>query len=238
MKKILHPANTRGTADYGWLQARYSFSFGNYFNPDRTQFGMLRVLNDDTVAGGMGFGAHPHKDMEIITIPQSGALKHKDSLNNEGIIESGEIQVMSAGSGIEHSEVNASQKEALRLFQIWVFPNEKNLEPRYDQKKIAPLLKENQFSIIVKPKLEAEEGEVWIHQNAYFSLGEFSETTETKYVLKHKNNGIYVFNINGNVIAENETLDERDAVGIWETGEISITVEKGSKVLLIEVPMN
>ncbi|KAA3622005.1 MAG: pirin family protein [Flavobacterium sp.] len=238
MKKILHPADTRGTADYGWLQARYSFSFANFFNPDRIQFGKLRVLNDDIVAPAMGFGKHPHQNMEIVTIPQEGALKHRDSMGNEGVIESGDIQIMSAGSGVEHSEINANTTQAVKLFQIWVFPEEENVSPRYDQKKIAPLLKANQFSTVVKPRTQAAADELWVHQQAWFNIGEFSETTQTDYKLNNPTNGAYIFVIDGTIVVDNETLNKRDAIGIWDTDSVSITAEKDSRVLLIEVPMN
>ncbi|MBT8263602.1 MAG: pirin family protein [Bacteroidia bacterium] len=238
MKKILHPAATRGTADYGWLQARYSFSFANFFDPNRIQFGKLRVLNDDIVAPAMGFGKHPHQNMEIVTIPQEGALKHRDSMGNEGIIESGDIQIMSAGSGVEHSEINARTNESVKLFQIWVFPEEEGVTPRYDQKKIAPLLKPNEISTVVKPKSEAGESELWVHQQAWFSLGEFSETTKTTYSLNNKTNGVYIFVIDGTIVADNETLNKRDAIGIWDTDTVTITAGKESRVLLIEIPMN
>lgn len=238
MKKILHPADTRGTADYGWLQARYSFSFANFFDPNRVQFGKLRVLNDDIVAPSMGFGKHPHQNMEIVTIPQQGALKHRDSMGNEGVIESGDIQIMSAGSGVEHSELNAKTNEAVKLFQIWVFPEEENVTPRYDQKKIAPLLKPNQFSTVVKPRSVASDDELWVHQQAWFSIGEFSETTHSEYTLNNKTNGAYIFVIDGTIVVDNETLNKRDAIGVWDTDSVSITAEKDSRVLLIEVPMN
>ncbi|RFN58480.1 pirin family protein [Marixanthomonas ophiurae] len=238
MKKILHPATSRGTANFGWLKAKYSFSFGNYFNPDRLQFGKLRVLNDDQVESAMGFGKHPHKNMEIVTIPQSGALKHQDSMGNSGIVKSGDIQVMSAGTGVEHSEVNASTTEPVTLFQIWVIPDKEDVSPRYDQKKIAPLLKDNSFSTIVKPKSEAQENELWIHQQAFFSIGTFSEKTETSYSLYNKSHCVYVFVIDGTILVDNETLNKRDAIGIWDTDTISITANGNSRVLLIETPMN
>ncbi|MEZ4779541.1 MAG: pirin family protein [Flavobacteriaceae bacterium] len=238
MKKIFHPASTRGKADYGWLQAKYSFSFANYFDPQRLQFGLLRVLNEDIVAPAMGFGRHPHQNMEIITIPQFGAVKHKDSMGNEGIVAAGDIQVMSAGSGVEHSELNASAKEPLKLFQIWVFPEEENVAPRYDQKKIASLMKPNEISTVVKPKNEANENELWVHQQAYFNLGEFTEAIETSYTLKKQGHGIYFMVIEGQVSVADEILKDRDAIGIWDTYEISFSVTKNTKVLLIEVPMN
>lgn len=238
MKKILHPRSTRGSANYGWLKANYSFSFANYFNPDRLQFGMLRVLNDDYIAPAMGFGQHPHADMEIVTIPLSGALHHKDSMGNEGIVYSGDIQVMSAGSGIEHSERNASTKDPISLLQIWIFPETKNVAPRYDQKKIASLINPNTFSTVVRPKSEASNGDLWIHQQAYFSIGEFNDSKTTTYLLKNSNQGAYIFVIKGEVLVDNEKLNEKDAIGVWDTSEVTITAEKNSKVLLIEVPMN
>jgi len=238
MKKISHPASTRGTADYGWLQANYSFSFGNYFDPERVQFGMLRVLNDDFIGPAMGFGKHPHKNMEIITIPQSGALKHKDSMGNSEVIESGEIQLMSAGSGVEHSEQNASTTEPCKLFQIWVFPETDEVEPRYQQKKIASIINQNEITTIIYPKDKAKENDLWIHQQAYFNLGEFTEKTDTTYSLKNATHGVYIFVIEGTIIIENDTLQSRDALGIWETKEIKLTAQKDSRVLLIEVPMN
>lgn len=238
MKKILHPAATRGTANYGWLQARYSFSFANYFDPNRMQFGLLRVLNDDIVSPAMGFGTHPHNNMEIVTIPQAGAVKHKDSMGNSGIVATGDIQVMSAGSGIQHSEVNASPKEELKLFQIWIMPEAQNVTPRYDQRKIADLVKPNAFSTVVRPKSEAKEDELWIHQQAYFNIGEFSEKTTTNYTVQQEGHGVYLLVIDGTILVDDETLGVRDAMGIWETKEISIIAEKDSKVLLIEVPMN
>lgn len=238
MKKILHPAASRGSADYGWLKANYSFSFANYFDPNRVQFGLLRVLNDDTVAPAMGFGKHPHQNMEIVTIPQSGGVRHKDSMGNEGVVSAGEIQVMSAGSGVEHSEINASAKDPLKLFQIWIFPEAENVQPRYDQKKIADLLSPNQINTVVKPRTEASENELWIHQQAYFNIGEFTEDKEVNYTIKKSGHGAYIMVIEGAVTVDGETLKTRDAVGIWETESIPIKVNKGSRLLLIEVPMN
>jgi quercetin 2,3-dioxygenase len=238
MEKILHPAATRGTANLGWLQARYSFSFANYFDSDRLQFGLLRVLNDDIIAPSMGFGTHAHNNMEIVTIPQFGAIKHKDSMGNEGIISSGDIQVMSAGSGVQHSEINASHEEELKLFQIWVLPETEDVIPRYDQKKIADIIRPNAFSAVVKPKSVARKNELWIHQQTYFNIGEFSKKTNTTYTLQQEGHGIYLLVIKGAAIVENEILGDRDAIGIWDTKSISMTIEKDSRVLLIEVPMN
>ncbi|MEM7186817.1 MAG: pirin family protein [Bacteroidota bacterium] len=238
MKKILHPASTRGAADYGWLQANYSFSFANYFDPNRMQFGLLRVLNDDVIAPAMGFSRHPHQNMEIITIPQEGAVKHRDSMGNEGVVAAGEIQVMSAGSGIEHSEMNASMKEPLKLFQIWMHPETEDVSPRYDQRTIADTIQPNTFSTVVRPRSEAANGDLWIHQQAYFNIGEFSEKTTTTYTLQQDGHGIYALVIVGSVEVDNERLGRRDAIGIWDTQEISFSAEAGSRVLLIETPMN
>ncbi|GEQ85964.1 hypothetical protein ULMS_14720 [Patiriisocius marinistellae] len=238
MKTILHPASTRGIANFGWLDARYSFSFANFYDPNRLQFGALRVLNDDIIAPSMGFGEHPHKNMEIITIPQSGILKHKDSMGNEGIVKAGDIQVMSAGSGIEHSEINAKDNEELSLFQLWIFSNEQNVTPRYDQKKIQPLLKTNRLTAIVKPRDKALDGEVWIHQDAYIHLGNFNKKTTTTFSLNSKAHGAYVYIINGNAEINNIKLNKRDAMGIWDVDLIEISVEKDSDLMLIEVPMN
>lgn len=238
MKKILHPSSTRGKADYGWLKANYSFSFANYFDPNRLQFGLLRVLNDDMIAPSMGFGKHPHQNMEIVTIPQSGGVRHQDSMGNEGVVSAGEIQVMSAGSGVEHSEVNASSKESLKLFQIWIFPEAQNVTPRYDQKKIADLLTPNKISTVVKPFSEANENDLWIHQQAYFNLGEFTENTETTYTLRQSGHGVYLMVIEGTATVDNDTLTARDAIGLWDISEVSISVTQGTRLLLIEVPMN
>lgn len=238
MKKILHPSSTRGKADYGWLKANYSFSFANYFDPNRLQFGLLRVLNDDMIAPSMGFGKHPHQNMEIVTIPQSGGVRHQDSMGNEGVVSAGEIQVMSAGSGVEHSEVNASSTESLKLFQIWIFPEAQNVAPRYDQKKIADLLTPNKISTVVKPFNEATENDLWIHQQAYFNLGEFTENTETTYTFRQFGHGVYLMVIEGTATVDNDTLTARDAIGLWDTSEVTISVTQGTRLLLIEVPMN
>lgn len=238
MKKIIHPAQSRGKADFGWLKARYSFSFANYFDPERVQFGALRVLNDDTVASGMGFGRHPHENMEIVTIPQRGSLKHRDSLGNEGTIISGEIQVMSAGSGVEHSEMNANRDTPLELFQIWIIPETENVQPRYDQKTIKEIILPNKLNTVVFPKNEAKEGDLWIHQQSYFNLGEFTEKNFIEYNHHRKNHGSYIFVIKGSVIIDNEIFNERDAIGIWETDGIRMSAEKNTQILLIEIPMS
>ena len=237
MNKVLHLAQERGLVSFGWLDAKYSFSFGNYYNPDKMNFGALRVLNDDTIAPAMGFGKHPHKNMEIITIVQSGALKHEDSMGNKGIIEAGDIQVMSAGSGIEHSEVNASSQNSLTLFQLWIHSQRQDVTPRYEQKKIAPLLTDNTFTTIVKPKQEALKDDIWIHQQAYISIGNFSNETQTNYSMQQSQNGVYIMVIEGSIVVADQTLQHRDAIGIWNTQSVDISITKNSKVLIVEVPM-
>jgi len=237
MNKVLHIAQERGLVSFGWLDAKYSFSFGNYFNPDKMNFGALRVLNDDTIAPAMGFGKHPHKNMEIITIVQSGALKHEDSMGNKGIIEAGDIQVMSAGSGIEHSEVNASSQNSLTLFQLWIHSQRQDVTPRYEQKKIAPLLTDNTFTTIVKPKQEALKDDIWIHQQAYISIGNFSNETQTNYSMKQSQNGVYIMVIEGSIAVADQALQHRDAIGLWNTNSVDMTITKNSKVLVVEVPM-
>ena len=237
MNKVLHIAQERGLVSFGWLEAKYSFSFGNYYNPEKMNFGALRVLNDDTIAPAMGFGKHPHKNMEIITIVQSGALKHEDSMGNKGIIEAGDIQVMSAGSGIEHSEVNASSQNSLTLFQLWIHSQRQDVTPRYEQKKIAPLLTDNAFTTIVKPKQEALKDDIWIHQQAYISIGDFSNETQTNYSMQQNQNGVYIMVIEGSIVVADQTLQHRDAIGIWNTQSVDISITKNSKVLIVEVPM-
>ena len=236
MKKIFHGASARGEANHGWLHAKHSFSFANYFNPERIQFGALRVLNDDTVAPGMGFGTHPHDNMEIITIPLEGALEHKDSMDNVGVIEADEIQVMSAGTGVYHSEYNRNKDQAVSLLQIWVFPNEQNVKPRYDQKNIKDLKKVNALYPVVTPDPEAPG--MWIHQDAWFHMGDFDTTTELEYDLHKKGNGVYAFLIEGTAEIAGETLQKRDALGVWDTDGFSLKANPHSRILLIEVPKN
>ena len=234
MKKVFHPASSRGAADHGWLQAKHSFSFANYYNSERVQFGALRVLNDDIIAPGMGFGTHPHDNMEIITIPLDGALEHKDSLDNIGVIETDEIQVMSAGSGVYHSEYNKNKDQSVSLLQIWVFPNKKNVTPRYDQKNIKDLKKVNSFYPIVTPNQNGPG--MWIHQDAWFHLGEFDKETRINYNINKKGNGVYAFLIEGSVQIDGESLEKRDALGIWDTEKFELLANQNSRILLIEVP--
>ena len=235
MNSVLHKANTRGSANHGWLKANHSFSFANYYNPERMHFGVLRVLNDDTIAASRGFGTHPHDNMEIITIPLEGDLKHEDNMGNGTIIKKGDIQVMSAGTGITHSEFNANNNSEVKLLQIWLFPNKKNVEPRYDQIEIKSISKKNKFNQILSPFKE-DQG-VWIHQNAWFHLGTFDKTTAVDYNTKNENNGLYIFMIEGQAKVNNQTLDLRDGYGIWNTKEVRIQAEKGAKILLMDVPM-
>jgi len=236
MKKVFHPASSRGAADHGWLQAKHSFCFANYYDSERVQFGALRVLNDDIIAPGMGFGTHPHDNMEIITIPLEGALEHKDSMDNIGVIETDEIQVMSAGSGVYHSEYNKNKDQSVSLLQIWVFPNKKNVTPRYDQKNIKDLKKVNSFYPIVTPNQNGPG--MWIHQDAWFHLGEFDKETRINYNINKKGNGVYAFLIEGSVQIDGESLEKRDALGIWDTEKFELLANQNSRVLLIEVPLN
>lgn len=236
MKTVLHKADTRGHANHGWLDSYHSFSFANYYNPERIHFGMLRVLNDDTVAPGRGFGTHPHDNMEIISIPLSGDLEHRDSMGTTAVIKEGEIQVMSAGTGISHSEYNANKDQDVKFLQIWIFPREKNVSPRYDQIQIADIMTPNEFSQILSPT-EVDEG-VWIHQDAWFHLGEFDAETEVSYDLKKNGNGVYAFVLEGEVKIGDQKLAKRDGFGIWDTDRVAIKAQSGTKVLLMEVPMN
>jgi redox-sensitive bicupin YhaK (pirin superfamily) len=235
MNTVLHKSNTRGSADHGWLKVNHTFSFANYHNPERMHFGVLRVLNDDSFEGGKGFSTHPHDNMEIITIPLQGDLEHKDNMGNGTVIKSGDVQVMSAGTGITHSEFNASQEFEVKVLQIWLFPNKKNVTPRYDQRAIRDLEVLNEFYQILSPN-EEDQG-VWIHQNSWFSMGEFSEQKSTEYKFNSSKNGVYAFIIEGEATIEGQKLEKRDGFGIWETTSISISAEKNSRILLMEVPM-
>ena len=236
MKKIFHASSTRGEANHGWLHAKHSFSFANYFDPKRIQFGALRVLNDDIIAPGMGFGSHPHDNMEIITIPLEGALEHKDSMDNIGVIEADEIQVMSAGTGIFHSEYNKNKDKQVKVLQLWVLPKEKNVTPRYDQKSIKELKKPNTLYPIVTP--DPNGPAMWIHQDAWFHMGDFNQSTEIEYKINKAGNGVYVFLIEGSAEIAGEAIKKRDALGIWETDNFSLKMASNSRVLLIEVPVN
>lgn len=238
MKKIVHKAANRGKANYGWLDANYSFSFSNYYDPEKMNFGALRVLNDDTVQGGMGFGTHPHDNMEIITIPLRGALKHKDSMGNKWIaIETGEVQVMSAGSGLQHSEMNNSPIEEINLFQIWVIPNKSDVEPRYDQQKFDPSARKNKLQLLVSSIDDDVKNTLKIHQDALISRIDLDENSEFIYTLKSNNHGLYSMVIEGEINIDNEILAKRDAIGFSEVKSVQIKSKSASELLFIEVPM-
>lgn len=232
---IFHKADTRGNANHGWLHSRHTFSFANYHDPERMHFGVLRVLNDDIVASGMGFGSHPHNNMEIISIPLEGELEHKDSMGNVTVIKEGEIQVMSAGTGIYHSEYNKNKDKEVKFLQIWVFPNRQNVEPRYDQISIKDVEKKNEFYQVLSPN--ANDQGVWIHQDAWFHIGNFDKDATTSYNLKRKGNGIYFFILDGEIEIAGQRLSKRDGLGIWDTQEVDVKSITKSRVLLMEVPM-
>jgi redox-sensitive bicupin YhaK (pirin superfamily) len=235
MKTLLHKADSRGLADHGWLKSYHTFSFANYYNPERMHFGTLRVLNDDQVAAGRGFGRHPHDNMEIISIPLSGDLQHEDSMGNVAVIRQGDIQAMSAGTGITHSEMNASGKDPVSFLQIWVFPKTKNTAPNYSQITLEKSSLQNQFHQIVSPN--AEDAGVHINQDAWFHLGELSAGTKINYTLKKEGNGVYVFLLEGSLTIAGQELNRRDGLGVWETNSLGITATSDAKVLLMEVPM-
>lgn len=236
MKTVTYKASTRGHANHGWLNANHTFSFANYYNRARMNFGLLRVLNDDIIAGGMGFGTHPHDNMEIITIPLKGALKHQDSMGYSDIIKAGEVQVMSAGSGITHSEFNGNKDEDLNLFQIWIFPNKENVEPRYDQKLFDSLNKKNELTLLVSPN-GAEES-LWIHQDAWLSMGTFDNESEFTYSVHSKGNGVFAMIVDGEFSINNTLLSARDGMGIENSDAFDIKVNSdNARILFIEVPM-
>ncbi len=235
MNTVYHKASTRGQANHGWLEARHSFSFANYRNPDRMSFGVLRVLNDDKIAPARGFGTHPHDNMEIISIPLEGALEHKDNMGNGAIVQYGDVQAMSAGTGITHSEFNANSDQDMKLLQIWLFPNKKNVAPRYDQISIKAIEKRNEFYQILSPS--AEDQGVWIHQDAWFHLGKFDQEVSTNYKLNKSGNGVYAFLIEGTAEIAGQALETRDGFGIWEVDDFEIKVGENSRILLMEVPM-
>jgi hypothetical protein len=235
MNTVLHKANTRGHANHGWLDSYHSFSFANYYNPERMHFGVLRVLNDDQVSAGMGFGTHPHDNMEIISIPLEGDLLHKDSMGNVAIIKEGDVQVMSAGTGITHSEYNKNKDSLVKFLQIWVFPNKKNVTPRYDQISLKEIEKINEFYQILSPSPD-DQG-VWIHQDAWFHIGKFDKGVTSNYSLKKEGNGLYFFILEGEIEVEGQILSKRDGFGIWNVLNIGLKSNDNSKVLLIEVPM-
>jgi redox-sensitive bicupin YhaK (pirin superfamily) len=235
METIIHKADSRGYADFGWLKTHYTFSFANYYNPARINFGTLRVLNDDFIAGGEGFGKHPHNNMEIITIPIQGQLRHTDSMGHTMVIEPNEVQVMTAGTGITHAEFNNSTEIPVKLFQIWIFPEKQNITPRYDQKKFDPLESFNKWQCLVSP--DKRNNSLTIHQKAWISRSKISTNKTLDYQLNLNNNGIYLFIIEGQINLNGITLNRRDGIGIWNTNSISVNALEESDVLLLEIPI-
>lgn len=235
MKKVFHPANERGHSDLGWLKSNFSFSFGPWYNPEKVHFGTLRVLNDDQVSPTMGFGMHPHDNMEIITIMLSGTLQHRDSMGNIGDIKAGEVQVMSAGTGIMHSEYNPSKDEDSKLLQIWVFPKKMNIQPRYDQKSFIDALKKNELTALVSN--EQNNGTLFINQDAIFSIGDFDAGQQVKYDIKIPGNGVYIFQIEGESDVEGSVLNKRDALGVYDINSLTIETKSPSRLLIMEIPM-
>jgi quercetin 2,3-dioxygenase len=243
MNTVLHKATTRGHANHGWLDTNHTFSFAHYYDPTRTHFGVLRVLNDDFVDGGMGFGTHPHDNMEIISIPLSGDLEHKDSMGNVAVIKQNDVQIMSAGTGIYHSEYNKNKDKKVNFLQIWVFPKERDVIPRYDQITFKPEDRVNKLQQVLSPS-KTDEG-VWINQDAWFHLGNLKKDFKIDYAIKQKGNGVYVFVLEGDVTinlptgqAGNQKLNKRDGFGVWDADSISIIADSDAEVLLMEVPMN
>lgn len=232
---VLFRSDSRGHADHGWLKSFHTFSFAGYHNPNRMHFGALRVFNDDYVEGGNGFGAHPHSNMEIISIPLEGKLAHEDSMGNKGVINPNEIQVMSAGTGIQHSEFNGSDVDPVKFLQIWLFPNQENVTPRYDQIIIDPENRKNKFQQIVSPNKE-DEG-TWIHQDAWFHLADLDQGIELNYNMKGEGTGLFLFVLEGHVSVLGEDLKRRDALGITDLSSVLIHASEDSSLLLIEVPM-
>ncbi|MCV9928450.1 pirin family protein [Flavobacterium sp. LS1R49] len=232
---VIHKAETRGNANHGWLNAYHSFSFATYYDSERIQFGALRVLNDDTIAAGMGFGTHPHDNMEIITIPLEGDLAHKDSMGNTEIIKHGDIQVMSAGTGIQHSEFNPNADQQTKLLQIWLFPNKRNVTPRYQQISLNTEDRHNKLQQVLSPN--PDDDGVWIHQDAWFHMGNFDAGTTTEYSVKKEGNGLYVFILKGNVTINGHELNTRDAIGITDFKTVTFTANTDAEFLIMEIPM-
>jgi len=235
MKSVLHKANTRGHVNHGWLDSNHTFSFANYYNPQRINFGVLRVLNDDRVMAGRGFGTHPHDNMEIISIPLDGDLEHKDSMGNVAVIKKGDVQLMSAGTGIFHSEYNKNSDKEVKFLQIWLFPNKRDVNPRYDQISLNNEEMNDNLMQILSPNQD-DEG-VWIHQNAWFHMGNLSKGKSVEYKIKDSRNGVYAFIIDGDVSIEGQELNRRDGYGVWDTDKINIDAISNARVLLMEVPM-
>ncbi len=234
--KVIHKAETRGHANHGWLDTYHTFSFANYYDPERIHFGALRVLNDDTVEARMGFGTHPHDNMEIISIPLEGDLEHRDSMGNVSIIKNGDIQVMSAGTGIRHSEYNRNPDKRVKFLQIWIIPNKRDVTPRYDQLTLQSEYRNNKLQQIISPNSE-DEG-LWIHQDAWLHLSNLTDQEELEYKLNKPGNGVYIFVLRGSINIAEDILTIRDGIGIWDTDSIVIKSGVSSEILLIEVPMN
>ncbi len=235
MNTVLHKAETRGHANHGWLDSHHTFSFANYYNSERIHFGALRVLNDDVVSPSKGFGTHPHDNMEIISIPLEGDLQHKDSMGNVQVIKSGDVQVMSAGTGIFHSEYNKNDDKDVKFLQIWVFSNKRDVQPRYDQISLREIAKRNEFYQVLSPN--SDDQGVWIHQSAWFHLGEFDKGVKSDYQFHNKENGVYTFVIDGELTINGQLLSKRDGFGVWNTDKVEVETQTDAKVLLMEVPM-
>lgn len=236
MNTVIHKAATRGHADHGWLNSHHTFSFANYHNPERMNFGVLRVLNDDRVQAGKGFGTHPHDNMEIVSIPLQGDLEHKDSMGNVAVIKEGDVQVMSAGTGVTHSEYNKNADSEVKFLQIWLFPRKRGVTPRYDQISIRDIQKQNAFYQVLSP--DPDDQGVWINQDAWFHLGNFDAGRAEKYTIKKAGNGVYAFILEGEVEINGEKLSKRDGMGVWDTDAITVKATTGARVLLMDVPMS
>jgi hypothetical protein len=236
MKTVIHKAATRGSANHGWLNSKHTFSFASYYNPERMNFGALRVLNDDIVQAGMGFGTHPHKNMEIISIPLEGDLEHKDNMGNVTVIKKGDVQVMTAGTGITHSEYNKSKSNEVKFLQIWIIPKEQNVPPRYDQISTNDIEEENKFYQVLSPN-KNDQG-VWINQDAWFNLGKFTAGKTDTYKIKKTNNGVYLLILDGEIEVNGVVLSKKDGIGIWDTDEVTVKANEDARVLLMDVPMN
>ncbi len=236
MKSILHKALTRGHADHGWLESWHTFSFASYYDPSRIHFGALRVLNDDTVSAGMGFGRHPHDNMEIISIPLEGDLEHGDNMGTQQVIRKGDVQVMSAGTGIVHSEKNKNSDRQVKFLQIWVFPNKENVPPRYDQQTFNEAERINRLQTVVSP-FGSTDGGVQIHQDAWFSLGKLEKGASVDYAIRREGNGVYAFVLEGDVTINDIALNRRDGAGLSETDRLTIVADSDAEILLMDVPV-